>query len=450
MILAALTPFFLASCSNAPAKTVLDVWAMGREGEVIGQLIPEFERENPGIAVRVQQLPFSAAHEKLLTGFVGDATPDMAQLGNSWVPEFAALGALEPLDQRVAATPSIPRADYFPGIWDSNIVDGTLYGVPWYVDTRLIFYRRDILKRAGFDHPPRDWAEWQRQMVAVKKLVGAKNYAAFLPLNEYEPLEILGLQAPEPMVTDDARGNFRSAGFKRSLDFYLNTYRSGLAPVAANTEISNVWDEFDRGFFSFSIPGPWQIGEFKRRLPADRQHEWMTAPMPGPNGPGVSNAGGCSLVVFKRSKNKDAAWKLVEFLSRPAIQVRFHALTGDLPPRQSVWRTPELANDPYSRAFAEQLTRAKATPKVPEWERIATELKLVSEKAAHGELTIDQAAAELDKRADEILAKRRWILARRKSSTAVLLRKQESRAASAIANNPGFPLSREYGRAVRS
>jgi multiple sugar transport system substrate-binding protein len=56
----------------------------------------------------------------------------------------------------------------------------------------------------------------------------------------------------------------------------------------------------------------------------------------------------------------------------------------------------------------------RATPKVPEWERIATELKLVSEKAAHGELTSDQAVAELDKRADEILAKRRWILARKK------------------------------------
>jgi multiple sugar transport system substrate-binding protein len=413
--LAAFLSLILASCSNAPAKTVVDVWAMGREGEVIGALIPEFERENPGIAVHVQNLPFSAAHEKLLTGFVGDSTPDLAQLGNSWVPEFAALGALEPLDARVAASPAIPRGDYYPGIWDSNIVDGALYGVPWYVDTRLLFYRRDILKRAGFDHPPRDWAEWRRQMVAIKRLMGAQNYALFLPVNEYEPLEILGLQMPEPMVTDGARGNFRSAGFRRALDFYLDTYRAGLAPIVTNAEVANVWDDFDRGYVSFYITGPWQIGEFKRRLPADRQQEWMTAPMPGPTGPGVSNAGGSSLVLFKRSQHKAAAWKLVEFLSRPAIQVRFHALTGDLPPRRSAWRSPELAGDPYARAFAEQLTRVRATPKVPEWERIATELTRVAEKAAHGDLTTDQAAAEIDKRADEILAKRRWMLARKAS-----------------------------------
>ena len=94
----ALASTILGSCSAASSKTVLDVWAMGREGEVVGELVPEFERENPGVTVRIQQLPFSAAHEKLLTAFVGDAMPDMAQLGNSWVPEFAALGAIEPLD----------------------------------------------------------------------------------------------------------------------------------------------------------------------------------------------------------------------------------------------------------------------------------------------------------------------------------------------------------------
>jgi len=103
--------------------------------------------------------------------------------------------------------------------------------------------------------------------------------------------------------------------------------------------------------------------------------------------------------------------------------VRFHALTGDLPPRISVWKMPELANDPYARAFGEQLRRVRATPKVPEWERIATDLKLVAEKAAHGELTADQTVAELDKRADEALAKRRWILARQKQAS--LLRTEE-------------------------
>ena len=125
-------------------------WAMGREGEVVEQLVPEFERRNPGIRVDVQQIPWSAAHEKLLTAFVGDATPDVAQLGNTWVPEFQALNALEPLDARAAASSTVPRADYFAGIWDTNVIDGQTYGLPWYVDTRVLFYRPDLMAAAGY------------------------------------------------------------------------------------------------------------------------------------------------------------------------------------------------------------------------------------------------------------------------------------------------------------
>ena len=52
-----------------------------------------------------------------------------------------------------------------------------------------------------------------------------------------------------------------------------------------NTQISNVWDEFARGYFTFYISGPWNIGEFKRRLPPELQDSWMTAPLPGPERP---------------------------------------------------------------------------------------------------------------------------------------------------------------------
>lgn len=403
----------LAACGNASGKTELTVWAMGREGEVVVELIPAFKRENPGIEVSVEQIPWTAAHAKLLTAFAGDATPDVAQLGNTWVPEFVALGALTALDGRVAATPKIAEADYFPGIWDSNVVDGRLYGIPWYVDTRLLFYRRDLLARAGFREPPTNWSEWRRAMQAVKAQVGPQRYATLLPLNEYEPLVMLALQQEQGMLRDDGRhGNFRSADFRESLGFYLGLFRDGLAPRLANTQISNVWDEFDRGYFSFYISGPWQIGEFKRRLPADRQSIWMTAPLPGPDGPGSSVAGGSSLVVFERSEKKDAAWKLIEYFSRPEVQIRFHALTGDLPPRRSSWASPELRGDPYARAFAEQLERVEPAPKVPEWERLAQEMRLVGERAVLTNMSVDAAAAEMDRRAEHILEKRRWMLDR--------------------------------------
>lgn len=403
-----------AACGSSSSREVdLRFWAMGREGEVVAQLLPEFERTHPGIRVTVQQLPWTAAHEKLLTAFAGDATPDLCQLGNTWIPELVALNALEPLDRYAAASTIVDGGDYFAGIWDTNRIDGRLFGVPWYVDTRLMFYRRDLLRQAGFSSPPRTWQEWTQMLAAVQRDAPADRHAILLPLNEVEPLLALALQEDEPLLRENGRwGNFEAAGFRRALQFYLEMFERGWAPAVSGAAVSNLWSEFGRGRFVFFVSGPWNIGELRRRLPAEQQGTWMTAPLPGPDGPGASIAGGSSLVVFRASRHQEAAWRLVEFLSQPAVQRRFHALTGDLPPRRATWQDPALVADVHARAFREQLERVRPAPKVPEWERIATEMRLVTERMVRGRLTVAEAAHELDARADRILEKRRWLLAR--------------------------------------
>ncbi len=399
----------LAACSTRAGA--LRFWAMGAEGEVAQSLLPAFEAANPGIRVEVQQLPWSAAHAKLLTAFAGGDLPDICQIGNTWLPEFVALGALEPLSARLRASPTMDPADGFAGIWNTNIVDGALWGIPWYVDTRLIFYRRDLLARAGHATPPETWPQWLEAMEAIKRQVGSSGYAALLPLDEYEPLLTLALQQDEPLLAEGGgRGNFQSAGFKAALAFYAEVFRRGLAPPSENTQIGNVYDEFARGHFTFYVTGPWNLGEFKRRLPAVDQALWMTSPMPGPRGPGAGIAGGSSLVVFSHSVRKDAAWRLIEHLTEPDVQIRFWALTGDLPARKSAWAARSLADDPRADAFRDQLQRAKSTPKVPEWERIATQMQLVAAEMVRGRFTVEAAAAEIDRRANLLLEKRRWLL----------------------------------------
>ncbi|MDQ1832359.1 sugar ABC transporter substrate-binding protein [Massilia scottii] len=404
----------LAGCERRSGGPVeLRLWAMGREGEVVKELLADFERANPGIRIKVQQLPWLSAQEKLLTAFAGDVTPDLCQLGNTWIPQFAALGAIEPLGDRIDRPDGVASADYFPGIWASNQIDAQLFGVPWYVDTRLIYYRKDLLLDAGYAKAPVSWAEWTEAMRAVKQR-SPQNYGVLLPLNEYEQLLSLALQQEAPLLREGGRfGDFRHADFRATLQFYLDLFMNGLAPRLSATAISNVWDEFAKGFFAFYISGPWNIGEFKRRLPPEKQHTWMTAPLPGPRGAGASVAGGASLVVFKASQHKEEAWKVVEYLSQPAVQRRFYQMTGNLPPRRSAWDDPALQDDPYSAAFREQLERAKSPPKVPEWERIGTEMRIVTEALVAGRMTIEQAVTELDARTDRILEKRRWMLDQR-------------------------------------
>jgi multiple sugar transport system substrate-binding protein len=141
----------------------------------------------------------------------------------------------------------------------------------------------------------------------------------------------------------------------------------------------------------------------------------MTAPLPAPDGtpwPGLSLAGGSSLVIFRASERKEAAWKLIEYLSEPEQQVRFFELMRNLPARKSAWNAPVLSSDPYLRAFRIQLERVTPTPPIPEWERLATMIAEYGERAIRTRATTAQVAAALDQAANQVLAKRRWMLDR--------------------------------------
>src|SRR5260221_8041421 len=372
------------SCSaHRDTREHLEFWGLGREGEVVKDLIPEFERRNPGIQVTVQQIPWSAAHEKLLTAHVGESTPDIAQMGNTWIPEFVAMRALADLGP--FAGRAVDKGDYFAGIWDTNVVDGVLYGVPWYVDTRVVFYRSDILAAVGFPEGPRTWSQWSEAMKRIREQ-GRARWGILLPTNEWEPIVMLGLSNHSTVVNaEGTQGALEPPPFAQGFDFYVQTFQNGYAPAVSNSLIANLYQQFAQGDFAMYISGPWNVGEFKHRLPADMQDKWATCPLPARDASettGVSMAGGSSLVVFQASKHKGAAQKLIEFLSEPAQQVRFFELTGDLPARRSAWRAPALMQEKTFPAFRGQLEHVKPLPKVPEREQIATAIFDRGEAAA--------------------------------------------------------------------
>jgi multiple sugar transport system substrate-binding protein len=385
---------------------VVEFWALGREGEVVQQLVPEFERRHPRIRVRVQQVPWSAAREKLLTAYVGDAMPDVLQIGNTWIAEFVALGALAPLDDRLGALVE----DLFPGILETNRIDGVLYGVPWYVDTRLLFYRSDLLASAGHAAPPASWSEWLAAMERLREL--RSEPAILLPLDEWQALVILALQRGAGLLRDDdTRGDFRSPAFASAFAFYLDLFQRELAPKGSAARAVHLYQGFGAGEFAVFVSGPWNLGELSRRLPPELGESWATAPMPAPegDGPGVSLAGGASLVLTRGSAHAEAAWVWIAYLTEAATQTDFYRRTGDLPSSRSAWTSSGLAAEPRVQAFWRQLQNVRGTPKIPEWERIADEIGRHAEVAIRGDATQEEALASLDAEVDEILAKRRWL-----------------------------------------
>ena len=124
---------------------------------------------------------------------------------------------------------------------------------------------------------------------------------------------------------------------------------------------------------------------------------------------------GAQVLGLVVSPKADGAVRIVAVGARGDAQ-RAEAAAAWTSSDGATWQDAALAGDVHARAFREQLERVKPMPKVPEWERIATEVRMVAERAAHGEISVDEAARVLDARAARILEKRRWLLARRSDS----------------------------------
>ncbi len=404
-LIAAAASLALACTGCARSSCGLNVWAIGSEADALQRMVPSFERLHPGTHVCVEDLAWSSSQVRLLSAVAAGDPPDVAQVGDTDLATLVTLHALA--RQRPVAD------DFFPGALRLTRFHGHDYGTPWYVDTRLLFYRPDILRRAGFQRPARTWAGWLKQMRAVRRILKPGHYALLAPINEYEFLEVLALQQPVGVLRDgDRYGNFSNPSFRAALSFYRSLYVDRLAPPIGDRQLINLWWQMARGDFVFYVSGPWNIGEFRRFLPPKDESLWMTAPMPGPHGPGASLIGGSAFVVFRRSRHQKLARVFVRYMLANRQQVRLYELTGDLPARRGPWALPPLANDVKLRAFREQLEHVRQPATIPEWNEIMDGMRRMAEQVIIGGESVPRATRHFDRKVDYWLATRRHILAR--------------------------------------
>lgn len=380
---------------------------MSQEGEFAPLVTSGFERET-GIGVDVQALPWTAAHQKLLTAYVGESLPDVLMVKNGWLPELAMLGAFG----APPAGSSGLLANRLPSALDAVRVGGRAVAAPWMVDSWAQYYRPDLLAEAGYAEPPGSWAEWTRMALSLKRR-RPDGFIVLHLLDWPEPLMNFAAQTGAPMLRDrDTRGNFTAPGFREALAFYKSTFDQGFAAPLIGAEMGDSLIALRRGFIAILPSNALTMGDLRRRTSWFPDRLWQVARTPGPSGPAAGIANGYALAVGPTTHDPARAWRLVEYLCRPDIQARFFAVTGDLPSRRDAWNAPELARDPAAAVFGTQAADSVAPPAIPEWERIVTEVQLVAEAMVRGRFGVDGAAAEMNKRADKILEKRRSLLDR--------------------------------------
>jgi multiple sugar transport system substrate-binding protein len=368
---------------EGPATGNLTVWAMGAEGDKLGTLVKDFEAANPGTKVTVTPVGWDVAHDKILTAIAANQTPDASMVGTTWMGEFASAQALD-------VTPSnLDPSVFFPGAWNTTVVGGTSYGVPWYVETRLIYYRSDVATKDGITSAPATWDDLKKNADTFKAK-GAQVGFALQPGGQGS------WQAYLPFVWSnggdivDASGKFTldSPQAVEALTYWQSFFTSGDAPATQPTGF-DVTPAFVRGTHPMFISGPWHIGLLKDAGGAGFDAKYALAPMPK-KVTGTSFVGGSDFAVYKSSKNRDSAWKLVQWLSQPDVQAKWYTMVADLPAVQSAWQQGTLASDKQLALFGQQLQDAKAPPSIPHWEEIASAIDDELAKVAGGE---DPAAA---------------------------------------------------------
>jgi multiple sugar transport system substrate-binding protein len=382
-----------APAETGPVEGEISVWAMGAEGENLGVLAEDFMAENPEVTVDVTAVPWDAAHERIVNAIAGGQVPDVSLIGTTWMGEFATLGGLDPTPE------TIDPSQFFEGAWNTTVVDGVSYGVPWYVETRLLYYRTDLAEQAGVTEAPANWDEL-KQLAQGTSEAGAQYGIGLQPaqIGTWQTWMPFFWQQGGEIVDDSGNFTIGSEACVEALTYYDSFNEEGLSPAADFPEIV-IEDAFAKGDLGSFISGPWMIGIITD-AGADPA-TWTVAHQPTEQS-GTSFVGGGNLAVFSDSDNKAAAWAFVEYASQPEVQVKWYETVSDLPAVQAAWDDPALADDELLAAFGEQLDDAKAPPSIPTWEQIASVIDAQIEQVTLGDATPEDACQAMQDEASAI------------------------------------------------
>ncbi|MFD4992228.1 extracellular solute-binding protein [Cellulosimicrobium cellulans] len=383
---------------DSPAEGDITIWAMGEEGEKLPDFVQGFTEENPDANVEVTTIPWADVMTKFQTAVAAGTVPDAIMIGSSFMPTMVATGGLAPVPDGL-----VDSADFVEGAAASTVADGVDYGVPWYVETRVLYYRSDLAKAAGVEAPT-SWEELTSFAEAMK--ANGSTYGLQLPMGDAED----STQVILPFYSQAGGSVLNEAGdafdldnqaMVDALDYYASFFTEGLSPLSGYGDSQN--SAFVDGSDPAFISGPWMVNVL-----ADLQGEdWVeqnvaTVPVPAGSANNDSYIGGAHLGVFAEAKNADGAWKLVRWLAQPETQQAWFDATSDLPALTTAWDYEPLTSNPRTQVLQEQLDNTIAPPTVPSWDELSATIETEAEKVANGQVTSEDAAKAIQAKADTL------------------------------------------------
>lgn len=282
------------------------------------QAVSLFEAENPDITVEVVTVPYPEYQQRLLTAVQSGNAPDVSTVDQIWQAAFAEAGAIVKLDD-LASAAGVKEADFFPGAWASANYDGGLWGIPFNVDVWFFtFYNKALFDAAGID--PASTSTWDGLRAAAEKLTdaGAGKFG-------------LGLFAHKGEDTTVVLDSFIYSNGGSVLDDAGKCALTSPEAVEALTYLQSLQDFAPRGLLNASSGDMRELflnGSLAMELwPALEQPtlqksalDWDFVSGHAPEGKTATGTyGGWNLVVYASSPHQEAAWKFIQFLTRPEV-----------------------------------------------------------------------------------------------------------------------------------
>ncbi len=395
--------FFILGCSREKSdKTVLQFWQFWTDPQVkptVSALIQKFEKENPDIKIVLTDLTWANGHEKIVVAFASNSAPDVLELGSDWVPEFSSQNVLLDL---TSAVDSI-RGRY--RMWEPATLEEKIFAFPWLLDTRVLFYNKDLMKKAGLnpDHPPQTWEE----LLGYAKKVNQPQRGIYgFGVNSAERhvlykkfLPFLWGNGGRILSDDNAISLINSKEVKDALNFYIELSKYGLLDTQRR-----LGEAFLQGKIGFLISGGWLLRDIQKHNPA---LNFGVTLMPKPEinrGTPASFAGGEFLVINQQSKHPQEALKLVRFLTRLDNCLELCKAIGTPSPSDTAAVFDSYyQNDPHLKIFQEQLKYAFSPPATPKWVYIEEKIEKAIEEAMYKRKTPSQALEDAKKEIDKLL-----------------------------------------------
>lgn len=363
-------------------------------------LIPEFEAAHPNIKVEQVQVPYDQFRRKLLTSIAGGTAPDLIRADIIWVPEFADMGALAPLDEVMPDFSTYADA-VFPGPLSTNYLNGHYYGLPLDTNTRVLIYNQDMFEAAGIDQPPSTIEDFLSACEKIKAL-GANKYC-FADGGTYawavNPwIWSFGGDVTSPDITT-ASGYLDGENAKAAYEFLKSLLDNGYMHPGILGGGVDAWGGFANDEIAMLLEGPWFPPIFEGQFPSK---PYGMALVPAGAGGSVSVVGGEDIVMFQQSQNKDAAAEFIRFMLSEETQLKL-ATVGQMPVLTSVIETDEIQNHAFFGVFLEQLETAKARTPHQNWTRMEDAYNQAGSAFLSGELTFEQALGETATYIDSLL-----------------------------------------------